>query len=150
MATDSAWARARSSRIGGAKFIRRVIGRPVAIAGLIIIALAWIHPAHGTGYTICMTQLTTHLPCPGCGMTRSVSCAVRGDVASSVSYHPFGIVLLAVLASAIVVHALPPRLRRRLWRLALRHVTIIRRGYLSAVAIFIAFGLLRLIVIGAG
>lgn len=41
----------------------------------------------------CLFQYFFHLPCPGCGMTRAVVSALRGDWRLAWEYHP-GIVLL--------------------------------------------------------
>ena len=41
-------------------------------------------------------------PCPGCGLTKSLYCIAKGDIVTSISYHPFGIVV-ECLAICILV-----------------------------------------------
>ena len=46
---------------------------------------------------LCMLRETTGIPCPGCGLTRSLVAAVRGDWSSSFAYHRLGPVLFVYL-----------------------------------------------------
>ncbi len=46
---------------------------------------------------LCMLRETTGIPCPGCGLTRSLVAAVRGDWSSSFAFHRLGPVLFAYL-----------------------------------------------------
>jgi hypothetical protein len=56
-----------------------------------------------SGPSLCPFKLMTGLPCPGCGMTRSVVALLHGDITTSTYYHPLGAPLvLAALALAIV------------------------------------------------
>ena len=47
-----------------------------------------------TGPTLCPFRLVTGLPCPFCGMTRSLLALGQGDLGVSVRLHPLGPVLL--------------------------------------------------------
>jgi hypothetical protein len=49
----------------------------------------------------CLSQWTSKLACPGCGLTRSILCLVRGDLAGSLAYHAMGWVLAAVIVTQI-------------------------------------------------
>lgn len=62
-------------------------------------ALAGNGAAGVDGPVLCPFRLVTGLPCPFCGMTRSLLALGRGDVAASVALHPLGpmIAVLAVL-----------------------------------------------------
>ena len=44
----------------------------------------------------CLFQAVFHVPCPGCGLTRSLKSIWTGDIVSSLRYHPLGIPLFAV------------------------------------------------------
>src|SRR5215467_11057825 len=58
--------------------------------------MASITPPHGFGFTVCWIKSATGLPCPGCGLTRSLSCALRGMPVESWQYHPFGLLILGL------------------------------------------------------
>ena len=45
----------------------------------------------GSGF--CFFRRVFGIPCPGCGMTRAVFCALRGDFSGAFSYHPLWILL---------------------------------------------------------
>jgi hypothetical protein len=43
---------------------------------------------------ICMFRSVTGIPCPGCGLLRSMVSAIHGDVAKSLEYHKLGLLTL--------------------------------------------------------
>lgn len=47
---------------------------------------------------ICMFRSVTGIPCPGCGLLRSMVSAMHGDVAKSLEYHRLGLVTLVYVA----------------------------------------------------
>jgi hypothetical protein len=63
-----------------------------------------------TGPPLCPFRLLTGLPCPGCGLTRSVVCTLHGDLASAMMFHPLGPLVVAALALAVLVELLGARL----------------------------------------
>jgi hypothetical protein len=79
--------------------LRPATAIPVALLLGACIPLAWIT----AGPSLCPFKVITGLPCPGCGMTRSVVALLHGDLAVSAYYHPLGLpFVLAMLALAIV------------------------------------------------
>ena len=50
------------------------------------------------GVTICSFRRMTGHGCPGCGMTRSVTALLQGEIRRSVEMHLFGPVLVLVVA----------------------------------------------------
>lgn len=57
----------------------------------------------------CIFADLTGLPCPGCGMTRSLTAWLRGDVSSALRFHPLSPFLIGVggfvTAGALLPHA---------------------------------------------
>jgi Protein of unknown function (DUF2752) len=51
---------------------------------------------------LCPLRAVTGVPCPFCGMTRSVAALGRGDLGDSLTFNPGGIVLVAVAVLLIV------------------------------------------------
>lgn len=73
-------------------------GLCLACTGAVAVgALAGNDAADIHGPMLCPFRLVTGLPCPFCGMTRSLLALGRGDPAASVALHPLGPVV-AVLA----------------------------------------------------
>ena len=48
-------------------------------------------------YTVCMLRRVFGIPCPTCGMTRSLANLARGNLSLSLHYHPLGILTAVFL-----------------------------------------------------
>ncbi len=55
------------------------------------------------GPVLCPFRVCTGMACPGCGLTRAVAHAARGDLAGSIRLHPLALPLVALLAAAFVL-----------------------------------------------
>src|SRR5690349_13366748 len=75
---------------------RRWLGGPSIFAAWVGLCLAFVTPPHGTGFTVCWLNAATGVPCLGCGLTRSLSCCLRGMFRESWHYHPMGLAVLAL------------------------------------------------------
>lgn len=78
--------------------LQRVALVAALLAGFATLALVKAIP--------CAFARVFHVPCPGCGSTRSVLALLRGDVASALRYNAFGPVmalLIGILALEVVV-----------------------------------------------
>jgi uncharacterized protein DUF2752 len=101
--------------------------------------LAVITPPHGTGYTICWIKQCTGIDCPGCGMTRSLSCGLRGMFAESFNYHPFGLFVLALFLFTAVISLMPSG-RKRVAAIMEARPLLFNGLYLVFVVAFVGFG----------
>src|SRR6476620_4576547 len=98
------------------------------LSALFLLAVI-LMPAEGLGVELCPCLRLTNAPCPGCGMTRSGSNLVRGHFLRAIQYHPFGPLLMPVIA-AFGLLALAPRRWREAVRGALeRHHRRLRPFY---------------------
>ena len=105
--------RVESLITGSMAFVVRVGGRltpgGIAALGLLAAALlprAWIE----AGPSFCPFRVWSGLPCPGCGLTRSVVALAHGDLAGSLYFHPLGAaVVLALVSVAVAELALAGR-----------------------------------------
>lgn len=64
---------------------------------LAIILLAIANPTHHH-FTLCPAANLGFEKCPGCGLGRSISAILNGDVYGSFKYHWFGIPALLIIA----------------------------------------------------
>jgi hypothetical protein len=79
-------------------------GRAIAFVALTAaITAAFLYRPSSNAPPVCMSKRMLGVSCPGCGMTRSVTAAARGDLASALRFHAFGPLLLA---GALAVWAL--------------------------------------------
>src|SRR4051812_30730226 len=94
----------------------RWLGKTCVVAAWLGLLLAIISPPQGSGVMLCWFQHTTGLPCPGCGMTRSLSCGIRGMFHESWHYHPMGLLVLPMFLVIAGQSVLPNNIRDRLAR----------------------------------
>lgn len=95
-----------------------MLNRTRVVVAWVALALAAIHPTHGLGLRVCWLHATTGLPCWGCGLSRSLSCCLRGMFAEAWAYHPFGVMLVGVLFAVALASVLPGPARelpREVW-----------------------------------
>ncbi len=121
----------------------RWLGKNCVVAAWLGLLLALISPPHGSGVMLCWFQQTTGLPCAGCGMTRSLSCAIRGLFQESWHYHPLGLLLLPMFLVVAAQSLLPNTIRDRLAWLIQSRPTLFNALYLAFVAAFVGFGVIR-------
>lgn len=130
----------------GAPRFPALIGPMLASRGLclsLLLGVAVLLLAHGTGYAWdCPLHRFTGIPCPGCGMTRAVACALRGEWALGLRHNPF--VIAAVLCAALLLAStVVPGTHRT--RLAARVSALERKTGLTTIGLgaFVLFGMLR-------
>jgi Protein of unknown function (DUF2752) len=116
----------------------------------VLLAVILMPPETGLGVDLCMLKNLTGAPCPGCGVTRSCSNLVRGNLRRSVEYHPFGLVFAPVLLGIAFLSVLPGAARKATAQ------RISRCGRLLAIAsilfwsAFFVFGLVRWVAVMTG
>ena len=123
-------------------------GRATRISAALALGLSFVLPNGGDlGVSLCYFKRWTDLPCPGCGLTRCFVCIAHGRFADAVHYHPFGpLVFLIAVASALgLVIGQERRMRLAQWfSLHQRGARLVYWGFIGS---FIAFGLIRLLVV---
>jgi hypothetical protein len=138
-------ARINSCLIEAADPHRRWLGKmTVWVAWLGLLAAA-ISPPHGTGFTVCWLKAATGLSCPGCGLTRSLSCGLRGMFAESWHYHPLGLPILLLFLIAASSSLLPAAGQARLAAYMRTHSLFFNSAYVLFVISFLAFGFSRML-----
>jgi hypothetical protein len=119
------------------------LGRECVVVAWVGLLVATVSPPHGLGINLCWFSGATGLPCPGCGVTRSLSCGLRGLWLESWHYHPLGLPVLALFIFTAVQSLLPGRARERVAQHIKAHALLFNAVYLAFVAVFVTFGLAR-------
>ncbi|HEX5220893.1 MAG TPA: DUF2752 domain-containing protein [Verrucomicrobiae bacterium] len=119
------------------------LGRHSTLMAWLGLLLALITPPNGSGFSICWWQEGTGLPCPGCGVTRSLSCGLRGRLVESVQYHPFGLPILLLFAATAVYSLIPNDGKNRVKVFLAGRAVAVNATYLCFVISFVSFGFLR-------
>jgi hypothetical protein len=80
--------------------------RPASSVPLALVAGACIPLTVVTGGpSLCPFKVITGLPCPGCGLTRSVVALLHGELMTSVYFHPLGTPLVLFLVVLALIDA---------------------------------------------
>lgn len=90
----------------------------------VVFVLTWLI----TG-TPCVLHSTTGLPCPGCGLTRALMLALRGDFTGAWNMHPlFWLAPLLIGAILVLLAVAPRQLTEPAWRVV----------WIAAIILFVA------------
>jgi hypothetical protein len=108
--------------------------------------VAALNPPHGTGVTVCVFKHCTGISCPGCGLTRSLSCGLRGMFAESWQYHPLGLFILTLFIATAIRSLLPSLWQERIRSWMESRAFIFNSFYLAFVTTFIGFGTVRALI----
>jgi hypothetical protein len=92
--------------------------------------------------TICWIKRSTGISCPGCGLTRSLSCGLHGMFAESFSYHPFGLFILALFFFTAITSILPQTRQQVAAYMEARPV-LFNGLYVAFITAFVGFGTIR-------
>ena len=118
--------------------------RKAQVTVLIVLLIAVVLPSDGMGVPLCSVKSLFSLPCPGCGLTRSVSSMLHGDFLKSWSYHPLGIFFVATALLFVFNLVMPRRSAAAVRRFFKKHNDLLGILLITFVSFFIGFGGIRL------
>lgn len=125
------------------KALFNTLSMRLAAAALV---LSFFLPVDGLGVDLCWFKGLFGLPCPGCGLTRSLTNVSHLDLGRALAYHPFGPLIWTLVVFLAVAGLAGPTRRARMAAFLDRHASGARVAYLGFVYAFVAFGVFRLAV----
>jgi hypothetical protein len=125
-----------------------LLGRFTRVFAVCALGLAVVLPAQGIGFPLCYFRALFHLPCPGCGLSRSFSSIVHLRLGEALGYHPFGLIAFPLLLGVLVVSLMPRRAQGAITGWLDQRDATVRRSYLTAVWAFLVFGVARMAYLG--
>ncbi len=108
------------------------------------LVVSFVMPPGGLGFSLCWFHGLTGLPCPGCGLTRSLASISHRELGAALRYHPFGFVIYALFVGLTAASLAGERRRLLLRAWVERRARAVGAVYGGFVAAFIGFGLVRL------
>jgi len=94
----------------------------------------------------CIFRATTGLPCPGCGLTRSIVAAAHGHLAVSFSHHRLGLLTLIYVILQFVFNLSYISIAK--WRVPLsRFIKLLHKGLILLAVLFFLNWILTLTLI---
>jgi len=118
--------------------------RTPQVIAAIFLAVGVLLPSDGAGVVLCMFKRVFSLPCPGCGLTRSVSSILHGDLLKSWGYHPLGLFFVGLMVLLTFNLVMPGGVVSKVRRFFDQRYDPLEIGLIAFAAIFIGFGLTRL------
>jgi hypothetical protein len=122
-----------------------LLSKPMEWLGAAGLAAALLLPPAGLGVGGCAFRSFTGSPCPGCGLTRSVSSAAHGLWLEAWAYHPLGLMVLLLFVALTVALSLPRRYHQGLRRWMVRRESALKASVWTGLAALVIFGVLRLL-----
>lgn len=113
---------------------------------LVVLVGSFLLPTAGVGIDVCLFKYMSALPCPGCGLTRSLTSMSHLHVADALAYHPFGLLIWPLVVLLGISNFIGEERRQRIGRWLSGRDRVGRRIYSGLVYAFVAFGLVRLAV----
>ena len=127
---------------------RVILNRLSVFVSLSAIVSSFFIPPDGIpGFAVCLSSYVTGIPCPGCGLTRSISSISHGAFAKAFFYHPFGFIIYPVFVFLGTYALLPKRIKEKVKKYLMTKNDHIGTFYLFFIYSFIAFGAVRFITV---
>ena len=114
---------------------------------LLALTLSVFLPADGLEITVCWFRWCFELPCPGCGLTRSITSISHLQFENAWRYHPFGPLVYAVFVANTLLLIIPQTMRGKFRNKISSHSWWLYPLYMAIVLSFCVFGGMRLLVV---
>lgn len=124
--------------------------RPLCVLALVGLLMGFILPPRGVQITTCGMLEAMGTPCPGCGLTRSVTCFLQGEFAWSFHYHPLGWGFALAFAAMGALAPLPTRWRDKAIARISRYDTWIGWTLIAYATLLVGYGIFRAFLVQTG
>ncbi len=125
--------------------------RTVAAIAAAYLAVAFVLPSGGIrGFEWCPLLRIASVPCPLCGLTRSLGALLHADPLAAWDWNPLGFLALPILLGAVATACVDDRRRTDFVRLLASRASGIRIALFGALMLALLFGLARAVAVASG
>ena len=132
---------------GSTKKPKRLIHPLFSIGAALVLIVSRLLPPDGVFLTICGFKILTGLPCPGCGLTRSVINLSHLHFALSFRLHPLGMAVYLMSIFLILYGCIPEKTRIAVDEMLLRNRKLLNTIGIIAVFLLAGIWIFRLIAV---
>ena len=69
-----------------------------------VLLILFVLPSDGLGFSVCIFYHIFGIPCPVCGLTRSMSSMLHLEWLKSFAYHPLGVLILGFVFMCLITN----------------------------------------------
>ncbi|MEQ8168994.1 MAG: DUF2752 domain-containing protein [Candidatus Eremiobacterota bacterium] len=113
------------------------------ITSLLVIIISFILPTDGLDRSTCGLYILTKLPCPACGLTRSVTSISHIKFTKAFYYHPFGFIFYIIFLFLALYNFMPEKIKDIIKIFFIKNEDIIRYILLFLICSFMIYGIAR-------
>lgn len=113
------------------------------ITSLLVIIISFILPTDGLDRSTCGLYILTKLPCPACGLTRSVTSISHIKFNKAFYYHPFGFIFYIIFLFLALYNFMPEKIKDIIKIFFIKNEDIIRYILLFLICSFMIYGIAR-------
>lgn len=122
-----------------------LFGPLTKVFSLLAIVSSFYLPVDGLGIDLCWIRKMLSLPCPGCGLTRSVTCISHLQFSESWAYHPFGFLFYSLFVANLLLQLSPECFKSSLRNSFSQHHRVTWIAYEAVISSFVIFGIARMV-----
>lgn len=123
--------------------VAALLHRGLLFVGLVGAIVAILLPPRGLTVSTCTFLSGTGMPCPSCGLTRSVTCIYHGQFAAAWVYNPFGYGFAFLFGLYAILFFLPRAWRERFTAALQRRAMAVTAGLVVFIVALMAHGIFR-------
>lgn len=113
------------------------------VISLLVIITSFILPPDGLGRSTCGLYILTKLPCPACGLTRSVTSISHMKFVKAFYYHPFGFIFYIIFLFLAIYNFMPEKIKNIIILIFIKYEKIIKYIISFIIFSFIIYGITR-------
>ena len=128
-------------------FFSFFLNKITSVISLLVIIISFILPPDGLGRSTCGLYILTKLPCPACGLTRSITSISHMKFFKAFYYHPFGFIFYIIFLFIASYNFMPEKIKNTIIAFFIKHEKTAKYILSFIIFSFIIYGITRFLYI---